>query len=384
LTLGKAYYIATDIGGNCKKALHWFSLAADQRNMEAQFRLADMYALGKGTEKNEFLAYDGYLKSAIQGYPKALTRLQNLYHVEKSIHCRGQMTCEEEKWTDPEFKKENNIRELFEYREQMLKSTLTNIEQYFEELIKDCRKKDTPEAYLTLGFLYQHGYGARKIRAQAIENYSLASIKGNIDAQYNLGYIYHHDTDIKYNYRESIQYYTQAAKKGHIYAQSGLAYLYLKGLRVDMDYSKAHFWYSKAAKNRNIEAQIALAHMFRIGQGVAQDITEAIKWYCSAAKEGSTVAQNCLDSLCAGDGSNNAEETPNNNDKPPNVFTKKGLTSKLKTDVSTIKHSADTKNLEKLATRALFGDGPSMFSIGVKYYDGNDFNQTKTLRSNGC
>jgi TPR repeat protein len=364
----------------------------------------------------------------------------------------------------------------------MLKSTLTNIKQYFEELIKDCRKQDTEEAYLTLGFLYQHGYGIKKIKSRAIEHYLFAAEKGSIDAQYNLGYIYHHimdnkfshheslkvnseaaenhhNTDKQFNFRDSVQFYarpvtehceicnqpesvesnakadqttdrkyndlkfvksntkavkkhcehvksdteavkdchatefrfnfresvkfyieavkfyTLAAEKGQTYAQSGLAYLHLKGLRVDMDYSKAHFWYSKAAKNRNIEAQISLARMFRMGQGVAQDIAEAIIWYRRAAKEGSTVAQNCLDSLCAGEGSNNAEETPDNNDKPPNVLTKKGLTSKLKTDVSNIKHSVDTKNLEKLATHALFGDAHAMFLIGMKYYDGSDFDK---------
>lgn len=242
-------------------------------------------------------------------------------------------------------------------------------------MIQDCRKQNTEEAYLILGFLYQHGYGIRKIRARSIEHYLLAAEKGNIDAQYNLGYIYHHNTNIKWNYRESVKFYTEAAEKGQLYAQAGLAYLYLKGLRVDMDYSKARFWYTEAAENRNVEAQISLARMFRQGQGVTQDNAKAMEWYLRAAKEGGTVAQNCIESLCTNKGLNTIDGNKNGGEKTPIIFTKRGLSSKLKADFSCLKHSDDQKSLEKLVKHALFGDAHAMFSVGKKYCDGGDFNQ---------
>jgi TPR repeat protein len=92
--------------------------------VKAQFLLGDLYALGKGTERDEFTAYQWYMKSAIQGYPKALTRLHNLYHTEKSMYCRGQRNSEEEEWTQPEFKEQHKTRELFEYRVEQMASKL--------------------------------------------------------------------------------------------------------------------------------------------------------------------------------------------------------------------------------------------------------------------
>jgi TPR repeat protein len=176
---------------NYEKAFYWLNLAGEQKNMKAQFLLGDLYALEKGTEKDEFTAYRWYMKSAIQGYPKALTRLHNLYHTEKSMHCRGQRNSEEEKWTQPEFKEQHKIRELFEYRVEQMASELTKTKVYFTELLNECRKQDTVDDHLTLGFLYQHGYGIRKITSRAIEFYTLAAKKGSTNAQYNFATIYH-------------------------------------------------------------------------------------------------------------------------------------------------------------------------------------------------
>jgi TPR repeat protein len=76
-TPGEVYCLKTGLPDNYEKSFYWLSLAAEQKNMKAQFLLGDLYNLGKGTEKDEFIAYQWYMKSAIQGYPKALTRLHN-------------------------------------------------------------------------------------------------------------------------------------------------------------------------------------------------------------------------------------------------------------------------------------------------------------------
>jgi TPR repeat protein len=250
-------------------------LSGEQKSSIAWFLLGDLYALGKGTEKDEFTAYRWYMKSAIQGYPKALTRLHNLYHSEKSMYCRGQRNAEEEEWTKPKFKEQNNIRELFEYRVEQMMCELTKTKVYFTDRLHDCRKQDTVDAHLTLGFLYQHGYGIRKITSRAIEFYTLAAEKGNVDAQYNLASIYHAHHVMKWNYREARKWYTEAAKNGSIYAQSGLAFLYQHGLGVNIDYIKAIDLYTQTAKMRNVKAQISLACIFRKGEIVDQDLVKA-------------------------------------------------------------------------------------------------------------
>jgi TPR repeat protein len=205
LIIGEAYCLKTDLLDNYKNAFYWLSLAGEQKSMKAQFLLGDLYALGRGIKKDEFTAYHWYIKSAIQGYPKALTRLHNLYHSEKSMYCRGQRNSEEEEWTQPEFKEQHKIRELFEYRVDQMASELTKTKVYFTELLHECRKQDTVDAHLTLGFLYQYGYGIRKITSRAIEFYTLAAEKGSTNAQYNLATIYNAHHDMKWNYCEAFK-----------------------------------------------------------------------------------------------------------------------------------------------------------------------------------
>jgi TPR repeat protein len=95
LELGKEYFNATSIEGNCHTSFKWLSLSAEQGNTEAQFRLGDLYALGHGTLKNIPDAYQWYTKAAIKGYKKALIRIHNLYQDDTRIRCRGQISSKE-------------------------------------------------------------------------------------------------------------------------------------------------------------------------------------------------------------------------------------------------------------------------------------------------
>jgi TPR repeat protein len=291
------------------------------------------------------------MKSAIQDYPKALTRLHNLYCAEKNIYCRGQRNSDEEKWTQVEFKNQNNIRKFFEHRVKNMESKSTQIKLYFTELLYKCRKQNTPDTHLILGFLYQHGYGIRRIISRAIEFYTLAAKEGTPDAQYNLGSIYHAHHEMKWNYREAFKWYTKAAENKSSYAQNGLA-------GVDIDYEKTIYWYPRAAEMRNVKSQISLGCIFRKGIIVDRDDTKAIEWYKAAQLEGNHVAQNCLDLL----GINRSTS-------------KKGLSSKLRDDVAVITEPFELKEMQKSASNAMKKDGNAMLKIGLKYYHGNNFKQ---------
>ncbi|KAI8882326.1 HCP-like protein [Backusella circina FSU 941] len=376
--IGETYCLKTNLADNYKNAFYWLHLAGQQRNIKAQFILGDLYALGKGIERNESMAYQWYMKSAIQGYPKALTRLHNLYHTEKSMYCRGQRNADEEEWTQPKFKEQNKIRELFEYRVEQMANELTKAQAYFSDQFRDCQKQNTVEAQLTLGFLYQHGYGIRKITSRAIEFYTLAANEGNTDAQYNLASIYHTHYDMKWNYREAFKWYTKAAESGSMYAQSGLALLYQKGLGVDIDYSKTVYWYTKAAEMHNVQAQISLGCIYRKGDIVDQDHIKAVAWYKAAVMEGSQVGQTCLDLLASNSSTNDDGDAGRLLEEAPlKMDFKRGLCSKLRDDVETIIEPAKSENLKKLAMKALKKDGNAMFEIGLTYYRGGQFKQDK-------
>jgi TPR repeat protein len=164
LELEKTYFNATSIKENCHTSFKWVSLSAEHGNAEAQFRLGDLYALGHGTLKSMPDAYQWYIKAAIQGHKKALIRIHNLYQDDTRIRCRGQISSEEAEWVDNDFKKENKIRELNEYRLEQQKPLLNNAISYYTKQFKYYQSSDQedPTVQLNIAFLYQHGYGVKK------------------------------------------------------------------------------------------------------------------------------------------------------------------------------------------------------------------------------
>ncbi|KAI8883478.1 HCP-like protein, partial [Backusella circina FSU 941] len=382
LEKGKAYYQAIHIENNCYVAFKWIKTSAEQDNAEAQFMLADMYALGHGVDQNILAAHEWYTKSALQGYPKALIRVHNLYHEDKKIHCRGELNSEEEGMNEAEFKRKNGVRELNEYRLKVMQSEnlLGNTMDFFSKQFKfltESQDKDTNDQY-KLGFLYHHGYGVREIVKQAIEWYSQAAEMGHTNAQYNLGCLYQENTDIKFNYRHAFKWFRRAAKADHSAAQNCLAYFFEKGIVVEIDFFEALHWYSKAAANNNKGAMVNMARMYRKGLvDNKPNYSESIVWYRKAAQLGSSAAKSCLYQLCQTkdmvDSDCNTEDT---------LFTsesavKNRLCSRLRLDLSTMPDSPTFHQLEKLVFHALVGDGNAMFKIGIKYFNGSNFIQDK-------
>ena len=75
LTLGKIWYQGTERSPvNFKKAIYWFSIAAEQGSAEAQFNLGIMYANGEGVRKDNKAALEWFTLAAEQGHSDAQKR----------------------------------------------------------------------------------------------------------------------------------------------------------------------------------------------------------------------------------------------------------------------------------------------------------------------
>jgi TPR repeat protein len=352
--------------------------SAEQGNREAQFRLGDLYALGHGNKKSFSDAYHWYTKAAIQGYKKALIRIHNLYQEDIKIRSRGQISSEEKEHASEKFKKENNIRELFEYRVAQNQAILNDAIAYYTNQFRHyqlCNQED-PIVQLNLAFLYQHGYGFKRCIRWAFEYYTLAAEQGNIDAQYNLGELFQQHHDMKFNYRHAFQWYTKSAQGGSIAAQKSLAYFYLKGLATDTDYDIALSWYHKAAEAGDSEAQLTLGKLYRKGDYIKQDLSIAVKWYTLAARQGNVVARNCLSQLQQRGMLSNVKLGEDEAGYFAEESMDKTICSKLSTDLAKLVDLPYFKRLNELGRRALIGDGHAMFEIGLRYYHGDsEFNQ---------
>ena len=58
-----------------EQAAHWYQMAADQGNADAQFALGNLYTKGDGVPKSEPEAIKWYQKAAAQGHAKARREL---------------------------------------------------------------------------------------------------------------------------------------------------------------------------------------------------------------------------------------------------------------------------------------------------------------------
>ncbi|KAI8886494.1 HCP-like protein [Backusella circina FSU 941] len=354
--------------------------SAEKGEMVPQFHLAESYALGKGTQQNHTEAYKWYTKAAIQGYKKASIRIHNLYQNDKMMHCRGQLDSGETEWAEEDFKEENHIRELNEYRLEQLKSILNGTIKYYSDEFSKCRSltengEADGEVLETLAFLFQHGYGVKKYIKRAIDLYLQAAEMGYIDAQYNVAYLYQKTSSIKFHYRKAFYWYTKAAEGGHVAAQNGLAYFYEKGLATDVDYKTSIFWYTKAAEAGNSDAQLSLGRIYRKGEYVEKNLDKAVKWYGLASQQGHPAAQNCLNKMHQN--GMITDHVLNNSSGMRNRTMTERLCQKLHFDIKHYNGSLVTKQIEKLASHALVGDGNAMYQIGLMYYHGTDFLEDK-------
>jgi TPR repeat protein len=378
IEVGKAYYFYSDYTeSNRLNTFDWISRSANRGNLEAQFKLGDLYALGWETKQCRTSAYEWYTKAAVQGYKKALIRIHNLYQEDVRMHCRGQLNSGEKHWEkDREFRNANSVREQSEYRVKKFKLILNGAMDYYTGQLKKHKtsNQEDPDIQQYLGFLFQHGYGTKKYISVAINYYTKAAEQGLPDSQFNLGFLYQKNTKIKFNYRKAFHWYKLAAEGGNVAAQNGLAYFYEKGLVNDVDYLKALHWYTEAANAGHSGAQITLGKWYRKGQCVEQDYTQTAEWYKLAASQGSQVAQNCLDLLYQ-NGNLAKEIVPEYSTEPSR---ESRLCSKLRLDIDLLDNDGiNTEQIKKIALNASKGDGNTMYEIGLNYYNGTDFTQDK-------
>lgn len=171
LRIGKVYLLDSTISKQLSKAFQWVQHSADIGNMEAEFLLAELYSLGHGTSQDSAKAFEWYIKSALQGYHKALDTIHHLYHQNNMF----------EHIIDTKLRSETSKE-----KERIM---LSGIKQYFSTQLDLYQHSDPGNEVIQgrLGFMYHYGYSVKKSIVKAIECYENAANKGLVGAQLNLG-----------------------------------------------------------------------------------------------------------------------------------------------------------------------------------------------------
>jgi len=251
------YYLGLhcEIENNMAEAVKWYRKAADQDDLDAQYKLGVCYENGKGVSPDCKEAVKWYRKAAENGVIEAQIALGACYENGKGVS----PDCKEAvKW----------------YR--------------------NAADRNNTEAQYKLGFCYETGSEIRSEDKAAIW-YRRAAEKGHAGAQYKIAQFYETGKGVEKNVNESIPWYVKAANQGNLDAQLRLGRYYSmvdsKGKPLDM--AAAIRWYEKAAEQGYQDADlfITIGSCYENNDYVNRDVKEAFDWYRKAADLGSAEAQ---------------------------------------------------------------------------------------------
>jgi TPR repeat protein/SpoVK/Ycf46/Vps4 family AAA+-type ATPase len=207
--LGRLYAKGIGVGKDEAQAAHWFRLAADGGNAEAQRNLAFALLNGRGVGKDEV---EGIRRLRLAADAADVPAQRQLgYHYASGIG-------------------------------------LPQDEALAVHWFALAARHDDVFAQYNLAFALANGRGAERDPLAAIRWYQLAAEQGMPEAQVALGVIYEHGVGVPVDYAKSVHWNRLAAKKANAEACNNLGWLYENGLGVAQDLNEAKHWYEEAAR----------------------------------------------------------------------------------------------------------------------------------------
>ena len=159
-----------------KKAVEYFTKAAEQGHASAQADLGDCYYNGNGVYEDNDKAVEWYRKAAEQGNASGQYGLGGCYLYGYGVT-------------------KNYAKAL--------------------ELYRKAANQGNAKAQNSIGTCYYHGEGVKKNYVQAIEWFRKAADQGNACALYNLGLCYKNGRGVAKNMQKAIEWYEKARDAGY-------------------------------------------------------------------------------------------------------------------------------------------------------------------------
>ena len=274
---------------------------AEKGDVEAQYRLAEMYAEAQGVDQDYAKATQWARKASDQGNAKAQYRLASIIYTGEN----GQ-------------KRQPEALQLF------LKSAAG---------LKVLAKEGDADAQSKLGILYARGVGVKKDLEEAAKLFEQAAKADFVKAQVDLGGAYLLGNGVARNPTTAGSWFEKAAKAGYGSAQIQFGLLNIQGTGCRQDVKSGLDWLKKASTQRHpsyakqardllsrlqanppkegpqidvlekqaqggqLNAQLELAQRYEIGAGVKVDFSAVVKWLNVATRQGSANACHRLGGL---------------------------------------------------------------------------------------
>ena len=298
--IGEAYAEGKGVVQDFTEASKWFLLSAKQGHPASQASIGMMYAGGHGVEQNKTLGYM-WLDISIDNFDvgSEYAKVPTMWKVALSNQMTASEIYEAQRMSYACTKSlYSECRELFDFLPEAIKEEMSKLfYESIESMIADGLIGDPNDPN------YAKNYGpdmadAREAIAdgdypKAISNFFFwGMLHGDAKAQLMLGALAADGHgELKPNYQKAKFYYTLAAEQNFAVAQLALGELYIDGKGVTKNYKQALRWLKKAAIQGLSEAQDKLGILYSSGEGVELDYTKAFKWWMMAAKQGNVDVQ---------------------------------------------------------------------------------------------
>ncbi len=264
---------------------------------DAQYALGVISDRGLNGTKNETLAADYYLKAAQQGHAKAAFKLASMYATGRGVDRKSDeqafhwyLKAAEAGNVDGEY----SVAAMYQGGRGVEKSDV----QAFNWFLKAAEQGDVDAAY-SVGALYQSGTGVEKSNDHAFDWYLKAAKLGNPNAQNSVGVFYTLGLGTARSDSDAVYWFHTAAEKGYAKAEKNLGDMYFYGRGVSQQDSREAFdWYKRAADQNDAAAELAVGKYYEQGiSPVDRNYEQAADWYGKSAKQNNAQAQIALASL---------------------------------------------------------------------------------------
>ncbi len=275
--LARIYRQGQGMNKNIRYAMYWYKQAAEQNFPVAFESLAEIYETGEGVERDYTKAFFWYKKLAAQDHTLAQQKLAEFYHqgigcdknLEKAIVLYEQLDAKNIKipWYTLAW---GYYKGIGVYQD------LDKALAYFQ---KSANHADI-SGQMMMGKLYLNGELTRKNFKKARKYFEIGDRKGNSEAQRLLGHMHEQGIGGDPNVRIAALFYEKAAQQGDIEAQYALGEILLQDHReLDQNQPLAKHWFQEAANQGHEPAKKRLGDIYANGWGVKKDEAMAGHWY---------------------------------------------------------------------------------------------------------
>ncbi len=270
--LAECYRIGVCVSIDFKEAAHWYSIAAQKGNHDAETSYGDGFYFGYGVQQDYSRAVYWYEQAAKYNHAKALYHLGWCYGhgqgVQENIDKGFDLTVKAATSNVGSFYDENNT-----FAKEELKS-------YFNRYYNIVTNNGNGAACFHLALCYDNGYGTNIDKLAALRWYTQGAEKGDYASMNNLGILYERgEGGIKKDMITAMYWYKMAAKEDKVAQRNlGKRYFYTTS-EIKQDLVESLYWFKRAADNGDYVSQKWVADFYNYGWGIEENASYAIEKY---------------------------------------------------------------------------------------------------------